>query len=101
MTKKADPFLELITKQKAAKDKKFTDALAFAKSEVYTPSGERFVDSCQEFFNKRGYLTEDQIVSLYSIGQRRDWVSGDIIEDEDEVEPFPSTSGWGGCGDEF
>jgi hypothetical protein len=98
---KPDPFLELVKTQETAKSKRFLDALSFAKSEVYTASGEAFVRSCSEFFDCKGYLTDNQVVALYSIDKRRDWHTGEVLEDEDFDDDggvFPS---WDGSGDIF
>lgn len=64
---KTDPFLEMIKNKESEKKKKFTDALLFGKSEAHTDSGRRFVKSCQQWFDEKGYLTQRQVDALYKV----------------------------------
>jgi hypothetical protein len=64
---KPDPFLNSLKNKDDARTAKFKDALLWADSEVKTPSGRDFIQSCREQFERKGYLTDRQVEALYEV----------------------------------
>lgn len=64
---KPDPFLSSLKNRDSARMGKFKDALLFAESEVQSPSGRDFIQSCREQLDRKGYLTDRQIEALYEV----------------------------------
>lgn len=61
-------FLDHCKSKEADKTKQFKDALLFAFSEATSETSIDFVNSCKNFFDKNGYLTQKQVESLFSMG---------------------------------
>lgn len=60
-------FEEYAKSAQEQKQKRFIDALAFGKSEAKTDSGRDFVESCEDFYKRKGYLTAKQIEALFLV----------------------------------
>lgn len=60
----ADAFLKNL---KAKKAKPFRDAILFARSEARTDGARDFINSCEKFLDKAGFLTEKQVEALYKM----------------------------------
>lgn len=78
-----DPFLDLIKQKNQEKTDKYKDALLFGHSEAHTDSGRSFVQSLQDQFNRKGYLTEKQVEALYKVDSERVYNSPDYSFDEE------------------
>lgn len=68
-----DPFLKHLKNIANDKTSKFRDALLFGRSECYSEGDTDFVDSCQEFFDRTGFLTEKQIDALFNMDGHSNW----------------------------
>lgn len=62
-----DPFLALINKKKNEETTKFCDALLWGFSECRTDYDLDFVSSCQDFYDKTGFLTNKQVSALFAM----------------------------------
>jgi hypothetical protein len=70
---KQKSFADLIKSESESKKDRFKDALLFGWSEAKSDSSQDFVQSCQDFFNRTGFLTEKQVNALFEMDANRSW----------------------------